>query len=69
MSYTGWQPIETAPTSGVEVLLFTRWPGDGSYPCDPFDAVQVGAWVQGEWYMQRIGSPTHWMPLPGPPNP
>ena len=62
-----WQPIETAPTDGTEVLVYAR----GSYA--------VAFWSGKEWRdMGDIGwagmygddgnQPTHWMPLPEPPN-
>lgn len=71
----GWQPIETAPRDGTEVLLFLGAPYNktekarwfvpwanwqtGDLPTDP----------DGEEY-HGIGSkcPTHWMPLPEAPN-
>ena len=65
-----WQPIETAPKDGTRVLasqsghVFTaRWaPG--------FAAVYPGGGGPG-WYdeiLDRRAQPTHWMPLPAPPN-
>jgi phage FluMu protein Com len=62
-----WQPIETAPKDGTEVLL-----------CDArFEDAAVGAamFIAGAWrcYYPHDGgiesvwpSPTHWMPLPAP---
>ncbi len=75
----GWQPIETAPKDGTPVILWTVWVGDEISP-DPFSEVQIGYWDHGndlpeshdfsrrpEWVVQRIGEPTHWMPLPAAP--
>lgn len=75
----GWQPIETAPKDGTPVILWTVWVGDEISP-DPFSEVQIGYWDHGndlpashdfsrrpEWVVQRIGVPTHWMPLPAAP--
>jgi hypothetical protein len=57
-----WQPIETAPKDGTKVLLFP-WGGEvriGSY--DPRSL---------EWRVIRSETayPSHWMPLPAPPDP
>jgi len=62
-----WQPIETAPHDETDVLV----DGNGSYA--------VACWNGEEWRdMGDIGwagmcgnegnQPTHWMPLPPPPN-
>lgn len=76
---TGWQPIETAPKDGTEVLLFTVQEIDDF--CDEaFTAVQIGHWDFGNdrgdrvwhrpagWHQTKIGDPTHWMPLPPAPE-
>ena len=60
-----WQPIETAPKNGTDVLIYAR----GSYA--------VASWDGQEWRdMGDIGwagmdgsdgnQPTHWMPLTPP---
>jgi len=52
---TQWQPIETAPKDGKEILVW----------CPVVGYAVVRAWNgSGE----RLSEPTHWMPLPGPPN-
>lgn len=57
-----WQPIETAPRDGTEVILY-----DGR---DRF----IGAYVRGYWHNLHIDFPcvytrvTHWMHLPEPPS-
>lgn len=77
---SGWQPIETAPRDGREILLFTVQVVD-DYCDEAFSAVQIGRWDNGNtcsdplwarapgWDLHRIGEPTHWMPLPPPPLP
>lgn len=62
-----WQPIETAPKDGTVVVL-AEW------------SDYHGAWQFGTGYWRRylpgfgdgfgwIGhAPTHWMPLPDPPD-
>jgi hypothetical protein len=64
-----WQPIETAPTGGKWVLLW--WP-------EITDCALVGYRMPLGWHcpigdgydesdLRGIG-PTHWMPLPPPPE-
>jgi hypothetical protein len=64
-----WQPIETAPKTGDEILLAWRW----GYDEQPWQ-IAVGYWhdeledfqlsVMHETIEQPI---SHWMPLPKPP--
>jgi hypothetical protein len=52
-----WQPIETAPQDGTDVLVF-----DPTSPKAPKIAL--------DWYHKEegwLGKPTHWRPLPAPP--
>lgn len=77
-----WHPIETAPKDGTEVLLWWRaeighdvvdfwasghWKrlGDGSagWIGESFHASEPGYWTR--LICER---PTHWMPLPDPPD-
>jgi hypothetical protein len=70
----GWQPIETAPRDGRNVLVFE--PG-GTYPSGYSFPATVGTayWWNGDgvnhpgWNgpINPRGFPTHWMPLPDPP--
>lgn len=66
-----WQPIETAPMDGTEVILF--------YPHLLNDGfVTAGYWhratadYESYWYSDLVNGgaspPTHWMPLPPPPS-
>jgi hypothetical protein len=67
----GWMPIETAPKDGTAVLLWrlydagqitqAYWRRDTS---DGTSAWGGSGWSFGEGCMQ----PTHWMPLPSPPD-
>ena len=58
-----WQPIETAPRDGTEILIWEK----------EFEAFSVGCFLGDEpfWYgftyKDRV-NPTHWMPLPEPPE-
>lgn len=74
----GWQPIETAPTDGTEILICGGTIKADSYEGDgwPFRGVAIvtrddDSW-RGEheetydnWYRHE---PTHWRPLPSPPK-
>ena len=59
-----WQPIETAPRDGSEILLWDK----------EFEACAVGyffepfaQWVAFPGCTEEV-NPTHWMPLPQPPE-
>jgi hypothetical protein len=57
---TTWQPIELAPRDGTHVLLYA-----------PEWAVPNTGWTYGNDRWQDCpfnGTPTHWMPLPEPPE-
>lgn len=65
-----WQPIDTAPKDGTDVLLFNGHPRVGSW----FDSWEYDSWhpeakETGGWIMYggRVIHPTHWQPLPEPP--
>lgn len=60
-----WQPIETAPKDGTRVLLHT--PDTHRY------SPVLGSWSDFEERWEEWGDyypcyPTHWMPLPEPPE-
>lgn len=65
LSSPNWQPIETAPKDGTAVLLFT--PGKGRW---------IGSFEKRkpEWKLAGVSDdprperPTHWHPLPPPPE-
>ena len=67
LSQDNWQPIETAPKDGTDVILWDPALDVG---------VTIGSWSDykksGDWWMegeQVTGFPSHWMPLPEPPKP
>ena len=58
----GWEPIETAPKDGDEILLYSMGDIGVCYWRD--DQVMTG-WTWG--LKQPFNLPSHWMPLPEPP--
>lgn len=62
-----WQPIETAPKDAKQILA--TWAD--SWPNSPH--VEAVYYFGGVWYYAYDGDahnrpPTHWMPLPAPPE-
>lgn len=61
-----WQPIESAPKDGVEVLAYFE--DGGCYVA----ACRDGVWIEGNYLNPKdapeLFTPTHWMPLPDPPT-
>lgn len=58
-----WQPIDTAPKDGTEILVYIpRRRG----------AIYAGASNPSghQWWSKNLGAikPTHWLPLPEPPR-
>ena len=57
-----WQPIETAPKDGTRILLWL----------EPTRIAMPFAWQDGRWmgddYPLNMATPTHWMPIPPPPE-
>ena len=71
---TDWQPIETAPKDGTNILA---WPcsdgwGDEYFPyvVQWVDANEYheGMWREAAGEKYDWFNPTHWMPLPEPPK-
>ncbi len=59
-----WRPIETAPKDGTRVLLL-RSHEEG------YDSKRIGVdyWKNETWWNTRPGMPpSHWLPLPAPPE-
>lgn len=74
-----WQPIETAPKDGTQIIVFTRWAGDTV--TEPFEKTQIASWNDGNdldpsddfyreggWDLQFIGDPMFWQHLPAHPT-
>ena len=75
-----WRPIETAPKDGTSILLHfdsPHRPQNWEKECSAVNTA-VGQWWEGDdaWicYMDMVRDPechfepTHWMPLPEPPE-
>lgn len=68
-----WQPIETAPEKTL-VLVYGEWDGelhggDGTKEVHKARFEWGEWWIDGgEYYASHVRNPTHWMPLPEPPN-
>ena len=56
-----WQPIETAPKDGTEIL---GWPVEGGDNNIAIVYYFFRGWCSGDYG----ADPTHWMPLPKPPD-
>jgi hypothetical protein len=73
----GWRPIETAPKDGTRVMLgneLATWEAEyrpvyssGYRPENPWFSVMLN--MDHLPRERRYGSPTHWQPLPTPPQP
>ena len=69
----GWRPIESAPTNWTQVDLWVVWQGLGQRITDCRSRLANG---KPDWHTtsdeygwtQVHGTPTHWMPLPAPPQ-
>lgn len=58
----GWLDISTAPKDGTAVDLWARGRRPDSY-------FEDGEWLDDQNYSPNVvRAPTHWMPLPAPPN-
>jgi len=63
---TSWQPIETVPMDGTEVVLL--FDDEVALLGKTRPRVRAASWL-GDWTIpyRRDNPPTHWMPLPGAP--
>ena len=62
-----WQPIETAPKDGSEILAFARGNRD-FYGVAQWAEAQAAFNSVAGWFWTFAIRPTHWMPLPEPPK-
>lgn len=53
-----WQPIETAPKNGRDILIFTKQ----TIRLGFWDSARDGVW--SIWPGRELAHPSHWMPLP-----
>lgn len=85
-SANGWQPIETAPKDGTEILgwredcgvLLIRWTSCSEFLTDSeLDKMDEGTAYREDWFcadfvqgarLEGEEAPTHWLPLPEPPQ-
>lgn len=69
----GWQPIVTAPMDGSEILVYEP-ADDGLGPDGPKGFISLVGWCGGQWCddmsipYDSPPEPTHWRPLPPPPE-
>jgi hypothetical protein len=67
-----WQPIDTAPKDGRVILILTER-GNVYSPCqwENGEISENGFWLwwqdEPAW-LTEVVNPTHWMPLPDPPE-
>lgn len=62
----GWQPIETAPKDGTTVLTWTKGLTEDEGAIMPMRWSSTRGWC--EYWGNHDLFPTHWMPLPEPPQ-
>ncbi len=58
-----WQPIETVPKNGIDVLTYNQRGGI----CIAYQSGAEAVWCSS-YSDEVIINPTHWMPLPEPPK-
>lgn len=63
-----WQPIETAPRDGTAVLGYFGLTAGDEPPDMAVTRYDGKHWVSTEIPCEPFDKPTHWMPLPEPPE-
>ena len=61
-----WQPIETAPKDGTQIIIAVA--GDEYEPSWAWWSDRHRAWFIPHTSIAYQMEPTHWMPLPPPPE-
>jgi hypothetical protein len=65
----GWQDIATAPKDGTEILTFSPANDKAMFPVNRKPRMVINKWCVGAWWRTSAEAmPTHWMPLPAPPE-
>jgi hypothetical protein len=72
-----WQPIETAPKDGARIDIWVEWTSKtgvrgkripNCYWHRKANAWKTDCYYKDGWCHWRGEKPTHWMPLPEPPE-
>jgi len=75
-----WQPIETAPKNGTQIIVYDGefvFPSMWKEPCEFRDYGEEGGWCEASYELGGMlyegvdvckFPPTHWMPLPPSPS-
>jgi hypothetical protein len=66
VSTGGWQPIDSAPKDGSRILIYGCANCGGLTMHTARFKVERGAWIVS--HNVAMFEPTHWMPLPEPPE-
>lgn len=65
---TDWQPIKTAPKTGIVMLLHDPAISEGSFMGRWDDARNLWSFLVWPMPTTWTANPTHWMPLPEGPK-
>lgn len=65
---SAWQPIETAPKNGDDIVLFDANSGGAIVASWEEDCPNAWAWMTLDGPNYHEGAFTHWMPLPPAPT-
>jgi len=60
-----WQPIQTAPKDGSPFLAYTI--SRAGFAPAPSYRIEIASWKMN-YFHAPWGIPTHWMPMPDPPE-